>query len=96
MPTTIPISQLKQRTGATLNQAVVKQQDVIIERYGREYAVILSVERYQQLVNAAQTRVRERFIKAQQEVYEATANVASAEIDALIEQSLQESRRNRA
>jgi prevent-host-death family protein len=96
MSETVPISQLKQRTGAVLNQAVAKQQDVIIERYGQDYAVIVSMERYQALVDAAQSRVRERFIKAQQEVYEATADMTAAEIDALIEQSIQESRRQRA
>ena len=96
MTATIPISQLKQRTGAVLNQAVAKQQDVIIERYGQEYAVIVSMERYQALVDAAQARVRERFIKAQQEVYKATVDIAAAEIDALIEQTVHESRRQKA
>lgn len=96
MTTTVPLSQLKQRTGAILNQAVTERQDVIIERYGQEYAVIMSVERYQSLVDAAEARVRERFLKAQQEVYEATADIPAAEIDALIAQSIQESRQQRA
>jgi prevent-host-death family protein len=96
MTTSIPLSQLKQRTGAILNQAVTQQQDVIIERYGQEYAVIMSVERYQSLVDAAEARVRERFLKAQQEVYQATSNIPAAEIDALIAQSIEESRQQRA
>ncbi len=96
MTTSVPLSQLKQRTGAILNQAVTQQQDVIIERYGQEYAVIMSVERYQSLVDAAEARVRERFLKAQQEVYQATSDIPTDEIDALIAQSIQESRQQRA
>ena len=93
---TIPISELKQRTGKILNKAIVDRQDIVIERYGQEYAVILSVERYQELVEAAQTRVRERFLAAQQAVYEATADIPADEIDNLVADALQESRRERA
>ena len=93
---TIPISELKQRTGKILNKAIVDRQDIVIERYGQEYAVILSVERYQDLVEAAQTRVRERFLAAQQAVYEATADIPADEIDNLVADALQESRRERA
>jgi prevent-host-death family protein len=93
---TIPISELKQRTGKILNKAVVDRQDIVIERYGQEYVVILSVERYQELVEAAQTRVRERFLAAQQAVYEATADIPADEIDHLVAEALQESRRKRA
>ena len=96
MTTSVPLSQLKQRTGAILNQVVIQRQDVVIERYGQEYAVIMSIERYQNLVDAAQARVRERFLKAQQEVYQATADIATAEIDDLVAQSIQESRQQRA
>ncbi len=96
MTATISLSQLKQRTGAILNQVVTQRQDVMIERYGQEYAIIMSVERYQSLVDAAQARVRERFLKAQQEVYQATSDIAASEIDALIAESIQESRQQRA
>ena len=93
---TIPISEVKQRTGKILNKAVVNRQDVVIERYGQEYAIILSVERYRELVQAAQTRVRERFLAAQQAVYEATADIPTDEIDNIVAEALQESRRERA
>lgn len=94
--TTIPISELKQRTGQILNQVVVARQDIIIERYGQEYAVILSRERYQELVDAAQARVKERFIAAQHEVYEATADIPPTEIDQIIHDAIFASRRERA
>ncbi len=92
----IPISQLKQRTGQVLHQVVVNNEDTIIEKYGEEYAVILSPQRYQALVDAAQARVRERFLEAQQEVYEATADLSASEIEELVNNALTESRQQRA
>lgn len=96
MLTVVPISELKQRTGKVLNQAVLQQQDVIIERYGQEYAVILSLERYQELVDAAQARVRERFLEAQQAVYQATADIPEDEIERLVKTAVLQSRQERA
>ena len=96
MATTVPISELKQRTGKILHQAVVDREDIVVERYGQEYVVILSVERYQALLKAAQARVRERFLEARQAVYEATAEIPPAELDELVDEAMQESRRERA
>ena len=96
MTTIIPISELKQRTGQVLSKAVVERQDLVIERYGQGYAVILSMERYQELVDAARARVRERFLEAQQAVYAATADIPADEIGSLVDRAIQESRRERA
>ena len=96
MPLTVPISELKQRTGKILSIAVLERQDVIVERYGEEYAVILSRERYQELIDAAQARIRERFRAAQAEVYAATADIPAAEVEELVETVVIESRRARA
>lgn len=96
MSTTVPISELIQRTGQVLNKAVLDRQDVVIERYGQEYVVILSRERYQELVDAAQTQVRERFLQARQEVQMATADLSEEEVAALVETAVIESRRSRA
>lgn len=96
MSTTVPISELKQRTGQVLNKAVLDRQDVVIERYGQEYVVILSRERYQELVDAAQARVRERFLQARQEVQAATADLSEEEVAALVETAVIGSRRSRA
>ena len=81
MSLTVPISELKQRTGKILSKAVLERQDVIVERYGEEYAVIVSRERYQELIDAAQARIRERFRAAQEEVYAATADIPAAEVE---------------
>jgi len=96
MSLTVPISELKQRTGKILSKVVLERQDVIIERYGEEYAVILSRERYQQLIDAAQARIRERFLAAQEEIYAVTAAIPADEIDQMIESAITESRQARA
>ncbi len=96
MSITVPVSELKQRTGKILSEAVVNQQDIIVERYGQDYAVILSKERYQALLDSDQARIRERFLQAQQEVYEATADIPEEEMKAIIAKAITESRRERA
>ncbi len=96
MPVPVPITELKQRTGQVLDRAVLKREDVVIERYGREYAVVLSRERYQELLDASQARVRERFLAAQQAVHQATEDVDAEEVARLVEEKVQESRRERA
>lgn len=96
MTITVPISELKQRTGKILSRAVLERQVVIVERYGEEIAVIISRERYQELVDVAQARVRERFLEAQKEVYSATDEIPVDEIEELVESVTKESRRERA
>ncbi len=49
MTISVSVSELRQCTAEVLRKAVVDGQDVIVERYGKEYAVILSRERYQEL-----------------------------------------------
>lgn len=96
MTVTVPVSELKQRTGDVLGKAVVDRQDVIVERYGRDYVVILSMERYQQLRDSAQAYLADRYRRAQEEVWEATEDIPVDEIDALVATALAESRRERA
>jgi prevent-host-death family protein len=96
MTATIPISELKQRTSDVLATAVVGRQDVIIERYGKEYAVVLSLARYRELVDAAQARVRTRFMESRQAVYTATAEIPENELDEIVAESILESREAKA
>lgn len=95
MPIAVPASKLKQNTGEVLAKAVVDRQDVIIERYGKEYAVILSRDRYQELRDTARQHVMERYRQAQEEVWEATQDIPYEEVEAIVAQALQESRRER-
>ncbi|MBX3055758.1 MAG: hypothetical protein KF770_04725 [Anaerolineae bacterium] len=55
-----------------------------------------SRERYQELVDATQARVRERFLQARQEVQMATADLSEEEVAAFVETAVMESRRSRA
>lgn len=96
MTITVPISELKQKTGSILSKAVVDREDIIIEKYGQEYAVVISRERYQQLIDTAQARLKERFLQAQQAVYETTADIPEDEIRELVTETIRESRRQRA
>jgi len=96
MPVTVPVSELKQRTAQVLNRAVIQREDVIIERYGHEYAVILSRERYQELLDAACSHLRERFLAAQREVHKATRDMPIEEVSRLVNDAIQDSRRRRA
>ena len=96
MTVTVPVSELKQRTGEVLSKAVVDRQDVVIERYGREYAVILSLDRYQMLVDTASDQVFARFREAREDVYRVTKDIPPEEIEALVSEALEESRRERA
>ncbi|MDX1415401.1 MAG: type II toxin-antitoxin system Phd/YefM family antitoxin [Candidatus Promineifilaceae bacterium] len=96
MTVTVPITELKQRTGSVLSKAVIDRQDILIERYGQEYVVILSRERYQELLDAAQSRLRLQFKEAQQEVYQVTKDIPTEEIEEMVESAVAESRQARA
>lgn len=93
---TVPISELKQRTGKILHEAVAQRRDLIIERYGQEYAVILSMDRYRELVDQANLRIREQFRQARSEVFQETAVIPPEELKSLIDETVLESRRQRA
>jgi len=84
MSITIPLTELKQRTGSVLSKAVVDRQDIFIERYGQEYVVILSRERYQELLDVAQLRLHKQFKEAQEAVYAVTKDIPEEEIAALV------------
>lgn len=95
MTASIPISELKQRTGLIVSRAIERREDVVIEKYGRDYAVLLSVQRYQELLDAAQNRVRERLREAQEVVYAVTEEISFDEIDEIVQSAIETSRRER-
>lgn len=91
----VPISELEQRTGLIVSRAVENREDVVIEKYGRDYAVLLSTQRYQELLDAAKIQVRERLREAQEIVYAATEDIPFDEIDEIVHSAIQTSRRER-
>lgn len=95
MTVSIAISELKQRTGLVVSRAVENREDVMIEKYGRDYAVLLSAQRYQELLDAAKNRVLERLAEAQKVVYVATTAIPSEEIDEIVCSAIDASRKER-
>ncbi|MBI3959600.1 MAG: type II toxin-antitoxin system Phd/YefM family antitoxin [Chloroflexi bacterium] len=95
MTVSVPISELKQHTGLIVSRAVENREDVVIEKYGRDYAVLLSAQRYRELLNAAKNRVRERLREAQEVVHTATKEIPFDEIDEIVHSTIQTSRRER-
>jgi len=96
MSVNISISELKQRTGSVLSRAVENREDIVVERYGRGYAVLLSAQRYRELLDAAQHQVSERMREAQDVVYAATAEIPLDEIEEMVHGAIEASRRERA
>lgn len=91
-----PIVELNAKTQQLINQVVQTKQDLVIEQQGQQYAVILSSVRYQTLITIAKAWAKERFINSLQDVHQTTANIPVEEIDDLIAEVIQESRRARA
>ena len=93
MPITIPITELIQNTDSVLSMASNEGREIIIERSGREYVVILSMERYQELLEAAQAQTRKQFKEARHDVFEVTKDIPQEEIEYLVKGAIAESRR---
>lgn len=96
MTVVVPVLELEPKTQQVIDRAISDRQDVIIEQSGQQYAVILSSARYQNLVQIAKMWAKERLLNAVQDVHQATAEIPLDEIEDLIAEVIQESRRDRA
>lgn len=92
MTTVTPIVELEQQLNQALNQAIVNREDVVVEQQGRKTAVILTMERYQELVEAEKERARGRLKEALDDVYRATIDIPGEEMEQMIQESIQASR----
>ena len=95
MTTTTPIAEFEQQLNQALNRAVTNREDVVVERQGQEAAVILTIERYKELIKAEKDRARHRLREALDVVYEATSDIPAEEMDQMIQESIQASRQAR-
>lgn len=95
MTTTTPIAEFEQQLNQALNRAVTNREDVVVERQGQEAAVILTIERYKELIEAEKDRARHRLREALDVVYEATSDIPAEEMDQMIRESIQASRQAR-
>ncbi len=84
MTTMTPIAELEQQLNQALNRAVTNREDVVVERQGQEAAVILTIERYTELIEAEKDRARHRLREALDVVYEATSDIPAEEMDQMI------------
>ena len=75
-----------------MNRAVANREDVVVEQQGRETAVILTIERYKELIEAEKERARRRLREALDVIYEATNDIPADEMDQMIQESIQASR----
>lgn len=96
MTIVVTITELRQKTGLVLSRAVDDREDVIVKRHGQDYAVVVSRERYQQLIDATRAPIKERFLEAQKDVHEITAEISKDTIEEMVAKSVRESRRRRA
>ncbi len=95
MTTMTPIAEIEQQLNQALNRAVTNREDVVVERQGQEAAVILTIERYTELIEAEKDRARHRLREALDVVYEATSDIPAEEMDQMIQESIQASRQAR-
>ncbi len=95
MTTMTPIAEIEQQLNQALNRAVTNREDVVVERQGQEAAVILTIERYKELIEAEKDRTRHRLREALDVVYEATSDIPAEEMDQMIQESIQASRQAR-
>ncbi len=95
MENIVMVSEFDQRTQRKINTVFTRQQEVIVEESGQQIAVIISSIRYQTLLKIAHLWVKERFLDAQQAIYQATLDIPLEEIDRLIAEVIQESRQQR-
>lgn len=92
MTTMTPVAEIEQQLNQALNRAVANREDVVVEQQGREAAMILSIERYQELVEAEKERTRGRLKEALDDVYRATIDIPTEEMEQMIQESIQASR----
>ena len=95
MTTVIPIAEFEQQPNRALNRAVINREDVVVERQGRETAVIVSMRRYQELLEAEKERTRGRLKEALEDVYRVTSDIPAEEMEQMIQESIQASRQVR-
>lgn len=95
MTTITPIAEFEQQLNQAVNRAVSNREDVVVEQQGRETAVILTIDRYKELIEAEKDRARRRLREALDVVYEATSDIPAEEMEQMIQESIQASRQAR-
>ena len=79
-------SQVQQEFGEIMDQSL-RGEDVVVERYGAPWVVVIKFQRYQQLLEAERELLRNRLQQASAEASARAAHLSEAEVDALIERA---------
>lgn len=95
MTTVMTTTEFEQQPALAMTKATVDGQDVIVENDGQEAAVLVSITRYKELVEAQRDTIWARFQAAREEIFAATADIPPEEMEAMIEESIQASRQAR-
>ena len=89
MPVRVRSSEVQQSFGEVVDR-VLREDDVIIERYGSPRVVIVEYRRYQHLVEAEQELLRTRLQQASAAASTRAEVLTEEEVDALIERARSE------
>lgn len=86
--------QVQQEFGEVIERSL-RGEDVVVERHGEPWVVVIKFQRYQQLLAAERELLRSRLQQASAEASARAAHLSEAEVDALIEQARDEAHEER-
>jgi hypothetical protein len=89
MPVKLKSSDVQQSFGETVDRAL-REDDIIVERYGTPRVAIVEYSRYQRLVEAEQELLRTRLQQASEAASVRAAHLTEEEVDELIERARSE------
>lgn len=87
-------SQVQQEFGQVMDRALVGE-DVVMERYGAPWVVVIKFRRYRQLLEMERELLRSRLQQASAAASARAAHLSEAEVDTLIEQARSEAHEER-
>jgi len=86
--------QVQQEFSEVIDQSL-EGEDVIVERHGAPWVVVIKFQRYQQLLEAERELLRSRLQQASAEASARAAHLSEPEVDALIERARDEAHEER-
>jgi PHD/YefM family antitoxin component YafN of YafNO toxin-antitoxin module len=95
MPVKLKSSDVQQSFGETVDRAL-REDDIIVERYGTPRVAIVEYSRYQRLVEAEQELLRTRLQQASEEASARAAHLTEEQVNELIERARGEVYRERS
>lgn len=88
------LSQVQQGFGEVMDRVLIGE-DMVVERYGAPWVVVIEFCRYQQLLEIERELLRSRLQQASAAASARAAHLSEAEVDDLIEQARSEAHEER-